>query len=164
MTMLTTQEQHEIDRANTQGKQPVVFVHGLWLLASSWDPWRALFEEQGYTTMRFEEVVRDVDVVFDLVGGDTLQRSWQVVKPGGVLVSVVSPQPSFAAAKAHDVRPVWFVVEPNRDKLIQIGALIDAGQIRPIIDAVLPLSEARQAYEQGAKRHIRGKIVLRVLD
>ena len=51
MTVLTTHEQQEIDRANAQGKQPVVFVHGLWLLASSWDRWRALFEEQGYTTL-----------------------------------------------------------------------------------------------------------------
>ena len=51
MTVLTTHEQQEIDRANTEGKQPVVFVHGLWLLASSWDNWRALFEEQGYTTL-----------------------------------------------------------------------------------------------------------------
>ena len=51
MTDLTIHEQQEIDRANTQGKQPVVFVHGLWLLASSWDRWRALFEEQGYTTL-----------------------------------------------------------------------------------------------------------------
>src|SRR5947209_17890014 len=51
MTVLTTHEQQEIDRANTQGKQPVVFVHGLWLLASSWERWRGLFEEQGYTTL-----------------------------------------------------------------------------------------------------------------
>src|SRR6266851_4793624 len=51
MTILTIHEQQEIDRANTEGKQPVVFVHGLWLLASSWDRWRALFEEQGYTTL-----------------------------------------------------------------------------------------------------------------
>src|SRR5213082_524403 len=51
MTVLTNHEQQEIDRANTQGKQPVVFVHGLWLLASSWDNWRQLFEEQGYTTL-----------------------------------------------------------------------------------------------------------------
>ncbi len=51
MTALTTQEQQQIDRANAAGKQPVVFVHGLYLLASSWDPWRALFEEQGYTTL-----------------------------------------------------------------------------------------------------------------
>ncbi len=117
-----------------------------------------------YTTTRFEEVVHDVDLVFDLVGGDTLVRSWQVVKPGGVLVSVVSPRPSFAEAKAHGVRPVWFIVEPNREQLIQIGALIDAGRIRPIIDTVLPLSQARQAYEQGARGHTRGKTVLRVVD
>jgi non-heme chloroperoxidase len=51
MTVLTIHEQQEIDRANMQGKQPVVFVHGLWLLSSSWDRWRALFEEQGYTTL-----------------------------------------------------------------------------------------------------------------
>ncbi len=51
MTVLTIQEQQEIDRANTEGKLPVVFVHGLWLLSSSWDRWRALFEEQGYTTL-----------------------------------------------------------------------------------------------------------------
>jgi NADPH:quinone reductase-like Zn-dependent oxidoreductase len=117
-----------------------------------------------YTTTRFEEVVHDVDLVFDTVGGDTLERSWQVVKPGGVLVSVVSPRPSFEEAKACGVRPVWFVVEPNREELIQIGALIDAGQVRPIIETVLPLSQARQAYEQGARGHTRGKIVLRVVD
>ncbi len=51
MTVLTTHEQQEIDRANTEGKQPVMFVHGLWLLASSWDNWRSFFEEQGYTTL-----------------------------------------------------------------------------------------------------------------
>src|SRR6266496_6711088 len=117
-----------------------------------------------YTTTRFEEVVKRVDLVFDLVGGDTLVRSWQVVKPGGVLVSVVSPRPSFAEAKAHGVRPVWFIVEPNRQQLIQIGALIDAGQVRPIIETILPLSQASQAYEQGARGHTRGKIVLRVVD
>jgi NADPH:quinone reductase-like Zn-dependent oxidoreductase len=116
-----------------------------------------------YTATRFEEVVHGVDVVFDTVGGDTLERSWQVVRPGGVLVSVVSPQPSFAEAKAHDVRPFWFVVEPNREQLIQIGTLIDAGQLRPIIDTILPLSQARQAYEQGARGHTRGKIVLQLV-
>jgi NADPH:quinone reductase-like Zn-dependent oxidoreductase len=117
-----------------------------------------------YTTTRFEDVVHGVDFVFDTVGGDTLQRSWQVVKPGGVLTSVVSPRPSFAEAQAYNVRPVWFVVQPNREQLVQIGTLIDEGKVRPIIDTVLPLSQARQAYEQGAKGHTRGKIVLRVVD
>ena len=117
-----------------------------------------------YTTTRFEDVVHDVDLVFDLVGGDTLQRSWQVLKWGGTLVSVVSPRPSFEEAKAHDVHAFWFIVEPNREQLIQIGAFIDAGKLRPIIDAVFPLSQARQAYEQAMKGHTRGKIVLRVAD
>jgi NADPH:quinone reductase-like Zn-dependent oxidoreductase len=101
---------------------------------------------------------------FDLVGGDTLQRSWQVIKLGGTLVSVVSPRPSFEEAKAHDMHAVWFVVEPNQEQLIQIGKLIDAGKLRPIIDAVFPLSQARQAYEEGTKGHTRGKVVLRVAD
>ena len=117
-----------------------------------------------YTTTRFEDGVYDVDLVFDTVGGDTLQRSWQVIKPGGVLVTIVSPPPSFEKAKAHGIHPFWFVVEPNRDELIQIGTLIDAGHLRPIIDTVFPLSQARQAYEQGARGHTRGKIVLRVAD
>jgi NADPH:quinone reductase-like Zn-dependent oxidoreductase len=115
-----------------------------------------------YATTRFEDVVHDVDLVFDLVGGDTLQRSWQVIKPGGVLVSVVSPPPPADVAKGREVRFAWFIVEPNREQLIQIGALIDAGKLRPIIDAVFPLPQARQAYEQAAKGHTRGKIVLRV--
>ena len=117
-----------------------------------------------YTTTRFEDVVHDVDLVFDLVGGDTLQRSWQVIKPGGTLVSVVSPPPPADVTKGHDVRFAWFVVEPNREQLIQVGELIDAGKLRPIIDAVFPLSQARQAYEQGMKGHTRGKVVLRVAD
>ena len=117
-----------------------------------------------YTTTRFEDMARSVDVVFDTVGGGTLQRSWQVVKPGGMLVSVVSPRPSADVAKGHDARFAWFVVEPNREHLIQIGRLIDAGHIRPIVETALPLSEAREAYEQAAKGHTRGKIVLRVVD
>jgi NADPH:quinone reductase-like Zn-dependent oxidoreductase len=117
-----------------------------------------------YTTTRFEDMVHDVDLVFDTVGGDTLQRSWQALKPGGVLVSIVSPPPPADVVKGHAVRFVWFIVEPNREQLVQIGELIDAGKLRPIIDAVFPLSQARQAYKQGTKGHMRGKIVLRVAD
>ncbi len=117
-----------------------------------------------YTTTRFEDVVQSVDLVFDTVGRDTLQRSWQVIKPGGELVSIVSPPPPVAVTEGHNVHFFYFVVEPNRDELIQIGALIDAGQLRPIVDSVFPLAQARQAYEQAAKGHTRGKIVLRVVD
>jgi len=129
---------------------------------------RAFLRELGvnetidYATTRFEEVVHKVDFVLDTVGGDTLQRSWQVIKPGGTLVSVVSPRPSLEEAKAHGVRLVWFIVTPNRDQLSRIGELIDTGRMRAVVETVLPLSETRQAYEQASKRHTRGKIVLRV--
>ena len=116
-----------------------------------------------YTTTRFEDVVRDVDLVLDTVGGETLERSWMVVKKGGVLVSVASP-PSPEQAKAHGVRSVWFIVKPNRDQLIRISELIDTGRMRAIVETVLPLSQAHQAYEQGARGHTRGKIILRVED
>ncbi len=116
-----------------------------------------------YITTRFEDVVHDVDLVLDTVGGETLERSWTVVKKGGVLVSVASP-PSPEQAEAHGVRSVWFIVKPSREQLIRIGELIDAGRIRAIVETVLPLSQARRAYEQGSKRQTRGKIVLRVAE
>jgi LuxR family maltose regulon positive regulatory protein len=96
--------------------------------------------------------------------GSLIQQGyWAVVKKGGMLISVASP-PSPEQASKHGVRSVWFIVEPNREQLIQIGALIDAGHVRPIIETILPLSQARQAYEQGARGHTRGKIVLHVAD
>jgi NADPH:quinone reductase-like Zn-dependent oxidoreductase len=113
-----------------------------------------------YATTRFEEVVHDVDVVFDTVGGETLARSWQVVKPGGALVSVVSPlsgQPL-----RENIRYVYFIVEPSGAQLREIGALIDAGQIHPVVDQVFPLAQARQAYETAASGHPRGKVVISV--
>lgn len=60
------------------------------------------------------------------------------------------------------MRFIWFVVEPSREDLSQLGALLDAGQVRPIVDQVFPLAEARRAFEEAAKGHARGKMVLRV--
>ncbi len=114
-----------------------------------------------YTTTPFEEVVHDADVAFDTVGGETLTRSWQVVKDGGVIVSVVSPRPMDDPTR-NGARFVWFIVEPDGGQLREIGALIDAGQIQPIISQVFPLAEARRAWEEAGSGHARGKIVLRV--
>ncbi len=114
-----------------------------------------------YAITRFEDVLHDLDVVFDLVGGDTLQRSWQVVRAGGVLVSVVTPPPSYPAPRP-EVRFVYFIVEPSGEQVRQIGGLLDAGQVRPIVDQVFPLAEARRAYEAGLHGHPRGKIVLTI--
>jgi NADPH:quinone reductase-like Zn-dependent oxidoreductase len=116
-----------------------------------------------YTTTRFEDVVRDVDVVLDTRGGETVDRSWRVVKKGGLLLSVFSP-PSQEQAAAFGVRGFFFIVKPNREQLIHIGNLIDAGQLRPITERVFPLREACQAFEQALQGHTRGKIILRVAD
>ena len=114
-----------------------------------------------YRTTRFEEVLRDVDVVLDTIGGDTLERSWCVLRRGGTLVSVAAPPPPEPARDAG-TRGIFFVVEPSRAQLVEIARLIDAGQIRPVLDAVLPLARAREAFERGLAGHVRGKIVLRV--
>jgi NADPH:quinone reductase-like Zn-dependent oxidoreductase len=114
-----------------------------------------------YTTTRFEDVVRDLDVVLDLVGGDTLTRSWQVVRDGGVLVSVVNPTPTEPSTRSA-VRFVYFIVEPSDEQLRQIGSLIDAGHVRPIVAQVFPLAEAQRAYEAAIHGHPRGKIVLTI--
>jgi len=114
-----------------------------------------------YTTTPFEEVVHDADVVFDTVGGESLARSWQIVKDGGVVVSVVSPRPADDPTQTR-ARFVWFIVEPSGEQLRAIGDLIDAGQIQPVISQVFPLAEARNAWEAAASGHAQGKVVLRV--
>ena len=114
-----------------------------------------------YTSTRFEDMLHDVDIVLDTIGGDTMERSWSVLKKGGLLVSVFSLPPK-EQAKAHGVRALFFVVQPNRAELSQIGDLIDAGQVQPVIETVFPLSEACQAFERALSGHTRGKIILRV--
>jgi NADPH:quinone reductase-like Zn-dependent oxidoreductase len=116
-----------------------------------------------YTVVRFEDRVRNVDVVLDTVGGETLDRSWSVLRPGGVLVTIAGDAPADLAAK-HGVRGISFLVQPNRDQLLEMTRLLDAGTVRPIVDAVLPLARAREAYERGLVGHNRGKIVLQVAD
>ena len=108
-------------------------------------------------------MLHDVDVVLDTIGGDTMERSWSVLKKEGLLVSVFSPPPK-EQAKAQSVRALFFIVQPNRAELIQIGDLIDAGQVQPVIETVFPLSEARQAFERALSGHTRGKIILRVVS
>ena len=116
-----------------------------------------------YTSTKFEAVVRDIDVVFDTIGDDTQERSWQVLKPGGILVSIISP-PSQETADQHGVRQAYVFIEPNAAWLTEIAGLIDAGKVKPIVETVLPLSEARQAHELSQSGHTRGKIVLQVVE
>ena len=109
---------------------------------------------------RFETVVRDVDVVLDGVGGAVTERSWSVLRPGGLLVTIVRQPPEWTAGRA--ARGLFFLVEPSRTQLNELSRLIDAGTVRPIVEAVLPLDRAREAYERGIRDHPRGKLVLEV--
>jgi NADPH:quinone reductase-like Zn-dependent oxidoreductase len=114
-----------------------------------------------YTTQRFEDIARNIDVVLDTIGGDTQERSWPVLKKGGVLVSLVQP-PSENKAKEHGVRGIRLGARPNGQELAEIAKIIDAGKLAPVIDRILPLSEARRAHELSQSGHTHGKIVLRV--
>ena len=110
-----------------------------------------------YRAERFEDVVRDVDVVFDTVGGETLERSWGVLKPGGRLVTVAA---SGERTTDERIRAAYFIVEPSRTQLAEIARLIDGGALRPVVGAVFPLAQAQQAYEC---KPLRGKVVLEVI-
>ena len=114
-----------------------------------------------YTHERFEEKVKDVDVVLDTVGGETQQRSWGVLRRGGILIALVSPVAAEKPASLG-VRGTFFIVEPNRAQLIELGHLIDEDTLRVVVGSVLPLARAREAFERGSAGHTRGKIVLRV--
>jgi NADPH:quinone reductase-like Zn-dependent oxidoreductase len=114
-----------------------------------------------YKSKRFEDGMRPVDVVLDTVGGDTLARSWSVLKSGGILVSLAEPI-SREDASAHNARGIFFIVKPDRDELIRIAALIDSESLRLIVTRVLPLDRAADAFDYGSEHHSIGKTVLEV--
>jgi NADPH:quinone reductase-like Zn-dependent oxidoreductase len=116
-----------------------------------------------YTRQRFEDVARNVDIVLDPIGGDSQERSWQVLKKGGALLSIVQP-PSAEKAKKLGVRAAFVASHPNGAALAKIAELIDSGDLKPIVNRILPLSEARRAHELSKSGHTRGKIVLRVKE
>jgi NADPH:quinone reductase-like Zn-dependent oxidoreductase len=114
-----------------------------------------------YTSVKFEDVVKDVDVVFDLIGGETLERSLGVLKKGGFIVSAVQP-PDAEALKAHEIRGAMAGVQPNARQLEEIVALVEAGKVKTFVEKVLPLSEAKEALKLNQQGRTRGKIVLTV--
>ncbi len=112
-----------------------------------------------YKTTRFEEVARNIDLVLDSIGGETLERSWKVLRPGGRAVTIASQ-----SAEATDARTKaeFFIVEPNPSQLTEIARLLDSGAIRAFVEAVYPLDQAREAYARAVRGNMRGKIALRV--
>ena len=141
---------------------------GAHVIGTASSPNHAFLRELGadevidYQTTRFEEVVRDADVVLDTMGGETRARSWGVLKKGGILVSIVGP-PSAEEAAAHGVRVGSVFVQPSGPQLRELAGLADSGKLRVIIDAVLPLKDVARAHEMSQTLHTRGKIVLQVV-
>ena len=116
-----------------------------------------------YTTTKFEDVVKDADVVLDAVRGDTLARSYGVVKKGGIIVSITG-QPDQAECEKRGIRGASLMAHPDAKVLEELAKLIDAKKIKPVVSQVFPLAEAAKAHEQIATTHTRGKIVLKVAD
>ncbi|MGB6943503.1 MAG: NADP-dependent oxidoreductase [Bryobacteraceae bacterium] len=116
-----------------------------------------------YTKTRFEDEVHYIDLVLDAVGGDTVARSWQVLRPGGAMISVAKDIPKNEPAE-HNARGLFFIVKPDRGQLEEMAKLIDGGVLKSIVAGIFPLAEARQAFELATQGHTRGKIVLRVRD
>src|SRR6478672_2921667 len=116
-----------------------------------------------YTTTRFEDVVKDVDVVLNGVRGDSLARSYGVVKKGGIIVSITGP-PDPAELEKHGIRGTSFSAHPDAKILEDLAKLIDSKRITPIVSAMIPLAEVAKAHEQIALQHTRGKIVLKVAE
>lgn len=115
-----------------------------------------------FETTRFEDVVRDVDLVLDTLGGEVQRRSWGVLRRGGMLVSLRTTSDLEENARACDVRARRILVRPETEHLARINALVESGKLRPTLAAVYPLQEARQAQEQLERGPTRGKLVLRV--
>lgn len=114
-----------------------------------------------YTRQKFEDVVKDVDVVFDTVGGDTLERSFQILKKGGFLVTTVQPPPEEKARK-FGIQTAMVQVHPSADQLKKVSQLIEQGDLKVNVETVLPLAQIKKAHEFSKNGHTRGKIVLRV--
>jgi len=116
-----------------------------------------------YTKIRFEKIAKDVDAVLDPVGKETLARSYDVVKKGGIVMSLVA-RPDRAELEKRGIRGAAISVHPDAEDLAEIARLIDTGKIRPMVTQVLPLGDAIAAQQQAATHHTRGKVVLRIAD
>ncbi len=140
---------------------------GARVIATTSERNRALVESLGadevidYRSVKFQDVVRDVDVVFDTMGGQVQEDSWSTLKPGGTLVSVVNP-PTEERAKAANAVGKFVFIQPNAAILRELAGLIDNGVVRPIVGAEFALAEIAKAHELSESGRAQGKIVIHV--
>jgi NADPH:quinone reductase-like Zn-dependent oxidoreductase len=111
-----------------------------------------------YKAAPFENRVRDIDVVFDTVGGETLERSWGVLKPNGRMVTIAADEMS----TDERIKRAFFIVESRKEELLEVGKRLDAGGLRTVVDTVLPWSQAPAVFAGKVERRGRGKLVVAV--
>jgi NADPH:quinone reductase-like Zn-dependent oxidoreductase len=142
-------------------------ARGAFVIATTSGPNLALVKSLGadevvdYRSQPFETVVSDVDVVFDTIGGTVQDASWSVLKPGGILVSVVSP-PAEDRATALGVRSAFVFIEPNAGILAELAVLVDTGLLRPVVGAEFSLEDIARAHAFSETGRAVGKIALYV--
>jgi NADPH:quinone reductase-like Zn-dependent oxidoreductase len=131
--------------------------------ASNLDFVRALGADQviDYHKTYFEDVICDVDVIFDGVGGETLERSWRVLRPGGRVVTIATVSEKSSEQR---VRDAFMIVRADGAQLAQIGRTIDAAEIRVFLEKTFPLPQAREAYARAEQGRMRGKVALSVIE
>ena len=112
-----------------------------------------------YKTQRFEELAQDLDMVFDLIDGETRERSWKLLKKGGVLVSTLTG-PSQQTAARYGVRALRYTVQADGKELDEILSLVASGKVKPHVEKTYPLAEAAQALNSVERGDSVGKIVL----
>jgi NADPH:quinone reductase-like Zn-dependent oxidoreductase len=105
--------------------------------------------------------VSNVDLVLDLVAGDTQKRSWKSLRRGGRMVSTLQP-PSKTDGALREATGETFMAQPNREELEEIGRLIDEGKVKVIVEQTMPIRDVRRAHEFIENAHVRGKLVLEV--
>jgi len=112
-----------------------------------------------YKTTPFESVAKNIDLVFDLIGGETQERSFQVLKSGGYLVSSTQ-SPSEEKTKKYNVHGLRMGMQASKKNLMKISELLDAGKIKPVITKTYPVAQAKDAWAEHLSGHTRGKVVL----
>jgi NADPH:quinone reductase-like Zn-dependent oxidoreductase len=115
-----------------------------------------------YRASRFEDRTEKVDVVFDGVGGETLESSWSMLKPGGRMITIAADDEHAADQRSRDA---FFIVEPNQKQLTEVAKLLDGGELKTFIGAAVPLAEASSAYSRTIPNKLgSGKVVIAIND
>ena len=115
-----------------------------------------------YKAEKFEDLVEPVDLVFDLIGGETQERSFSVVKPEGALISTLQ-EPDKGRAAERNIRVGRYTAQPNGGQLQEIADLIDEGKVKVVVASIFELREVAEAQAALKDKHLRGKVVLKIV-